>query len=233
MRLYSFSGKAMGIGTESRPRLRGNLLWQYNQARKEMNKMDYIFIIGPSAVGKTTLARELFRHYQGVFLEQNMVPEFMIPDFTEDPGLFEEQLCWENLLLQLRFFHDKGLRNIIAADFDDIRSRELPLVFKGCDYIILRLVSGDPEQIRRQMVHRKENEGGLFLPDYVERANQVIMKRKLLPNEVMIDVAGKKKEEVLSEAIQVIEGFHPMKEYDYVPDDERHYLSWVQSRQLY
>ena len=198
-----------------------------------MNDMDYIFIIGPSAVGKTTLAKGLFGYYQGVFLEQNMVPEFMIPDHIEDPGVFEEQLCWENVLLQLRFFHDKGLRNIIATDFDDIRSRELPQVFKGCDYIILRLVSGDPEQIRRQMAHRKENEGGLFLPDYVERANSVIMKRNLLPNEVMIDVAGKTKEEVLAETIRIIEGFHPVKEYDYEPDDEHQYLSWVQSRQLY
>ncbi len=195
--------------------------------------MDYIFIIGPSAVGKTTLAKGLFGYYQGVFLEQNMVPEFTIPDHTEDPGHFEEQLCWENVLLQLRFFHDKGLKNIVATDFDDIRARELPVLFKGSDYIILRLISGEPEQIRRQMICRKENEGGLFLPDYVERANFVIMKRKLLPNEVLIDVAGKAKEEVLAEAIRIIEGFHPLKVYDYELDDEHHYLSWVRSRQLY
>ena len=195
--------------------------------------MDYIFIIGPSAVGKTTLAKGLFRHYRGVFFEQNMVPEFMIPDHIEDPGLYEEQLCWENVLLQLRFFHDKGLRNIVVTDFDDIRARELPLVFKGCDYVILRLISGNPEQIRQQMIHRKENEGGLFLPDYVERANSVIMKRELLPNEVIIDVAGKTKEAVLAEAVRTIDGFHPTKEYHYEPDDEHHYLSWVQSRQLY
>lgn len=203
------------------------------QAGRETDDMDYIFIIGPSAVGKTTLAKGLFRHYRGVFFEQNMVPEFMIPDHIEDPGLYEEQLCWENVLLQLRFFHDKGLRNIVVTDFDDIRARELPLVFKGCDYVILRLISGKPEQIRQQMIHRKENEGGLFLPDYVERGNSVIMKRKLLPNEVIIDVAGKTKEAVLAEAIRTIDGFHPMKEYDYEPDDEHHYLSWVQSRQLY
>ena len=48
------------------------------------------------------------------------------------------------------------------------------------------------------MVYRSENEGGLLLPDYVERANSVIMERKLMPNEVMIDIAGKTKEEVLS-----------------------------------
>lgn len=42
--------------------------------------MDYIFIIGPSAVGKTTLAKELYQHYNGVYLEQSMVPEFVIPE---------------------------------------------------------------------------------------------------------------------------------------------------------
>ena len=195
--------------------------------------MDYIFIIGPSAVGKTTLAKELYLHYNGVYIEQNMVPEFTIPDTVEDIGIFEEQLCWDNTLLQIHYFHEKGFRNIVALDFDDIRTRELPLIFRGSDFITLRLVSSDPEQIRRQMVHRNKNEGGLFAPDRVERSNEVIRNRVLLPNEVLIDVAGKTKEEVLAEAIRIIDGFHPDRDYDYEPDDEHHYLSWVQSRQLY
>ena len=31
--------------------------------------MDFIFVIGPSAVGKTTLAKELYKHYKGVYIE--------------------------------------------------------------------------------------------------------------------------------------------------------------------
>ena len=31
--------------------------------------MDYIFLIGPSAVGKTTLGKGLYEHYKGVFLD--------------------------------------------------------------------------------------------------------------------------------------------------------------------
>lgn len=195
--------------------------------------MDYIFIIGPSAVGKTTLAKELYLHYHGVYIEQHMVPEFTIPDTVDDVGIFEEQLCWDNTLLQIRYFHDKGFRNIVALDFDDIRTRELPLIFKGSDFITLKLVSGDPEQIRQQMTHRNDHEGGLFAPDRIERANEVIKNRKLLPNEVMIDIAGKTREEVLAEAIRIIDGFCPAKDYDYTLDDEHHYLSWVQSRQLF
>ncbi|MBR4782132.1 MAG: hypothetical protein IK014_12365 [Lachnospiraceae bacterium] len=194
--------------------------------------MDYIFIIGPSAVGKTTLAKGLYQHYNGVYIEQNMVPEFIIPEDVADIGVFEEQLCWENILLQLRFFHEKGLKNIVALDFDDIRTRELPLEFKGYDFITIKLVSSDSAQIKRQMEHRNENEGGLYVPGYVERANSVIMGRALLPNEVMIDVAGKTKEVVLNEAINIIDNFNPVKKFDYELDDEHNYLSWVQSRGL-
>ena len=194
--------------------------------------MDYIFIIGPSAVGKTTLAKELYRHYHGVYFEQNMVPEFEIPEDVEDIGVYEEQLCWDNVLLQLRFFYEKGLRNIVALDFDDIRTRELPLLFKGHQFITLKLVSSDPEQTKRQMIHRHNNEGGLYVPDYVERANSVIMGRKLLPNEVLIDVAGKTKEDVLAEAITIIDNFEPLTDYTYELDDEKNYLSWVQSKKL-
>lgn len=194
--------------------------------------MDFIFVIGPSAVGKTTLAKKLYQHYNGVYIEQNMVPEFIIPKDVKDVGIYEEQLCWENTLSQIKFFYDKGLRNIITLDFDDIRTRELPNIFQGYDFIIIKLISNNPNQIKQQMEHRKNNEGGLFRPEYVERANSVIKNRRLLPNEVQIDIANKNKDEVLEEVIKIIDNFKPVKDYIYELDDEKNYLSWVQSRNL-
>ena len=192
--------------------------------------MDFIFVIGPSAVGKTTLAKELYQHYNGVYIEQNMVPEFIIPKDTEDVGIYEEQLCWENTLAQIKFFYDKGFKNIVALDFDDIRARELPKIFQGYNFIIIRLISSDPEQIKIQMEHRKNNEGGLFRPEYIERSNSVIKNRKLLPNEIIVDIADKNKDKILTEVIKKIDNFNPDKNYSYELDDEKNYLSWVQSR---
>ena len=194
--------------------------------------MDFIFLIGPSAVGKTTLAKKLYQHYKGVYIEQNMVPEFIIPDDVVDEGIYEEEMCWENVLMQLKYFYDKGCRNIVALDFDDVRSRELPLIFKGYDFITLKLISSDAEQIKRQMKHRNENEGGLYCLESIVRSNQVISGRRPLPNEMVIDIAGKSKEDVFNEAIRIIDGFKPLKDYDYKLEDEHNFLSWVQSRNL-
>ena len=40
--------------------------------------MNFIFIVGPSAVRKTTLVKKLFKYYKGVYIEQNMISEFFI-----------------------------------------------------------------------------------------------------------------------------------------------------------
>ena len=94
---------------------------------------DFIFIIGASGTGKTTLAKNLYKYYKGAYIEQNMIPEFYVPE-GGDEGKFEEELLWESTIEVLKKFNNKGLKNIIGLDFNDIRTREIPVIFKGYDY---------------------------------------------------------------------------------------------------
>ncbi len=190
---------------------------------------DFIFIIGPSAVGKTTLAKKLYEHYNGVYIEQNMVPEFIIPEGVGDVGVYEEDLCFQNTLMQMKWFYEKGYRNIVSLDFDDLRVRSFPELFKGYNYIILRLISSDFNQIKRQMDERHERGEGLYIPNNKGASNDVIRKRPLMPNEVVIDVAGKNKVEVFQEAIKLIDETPVLLDYDYKPLDKEYFRSWIQS----
>jgi len=194
--------------------------------------IDYLFIIGPSAVGKTTLAKGLHNLLGGVYLEQSMVPDFAVPPGTADEGDYEESLCWENVLLQTDFFHKKGLAPVIVLDMDDYRAREIPQRFKGESFFIFRLYSSDGEQLLRQMEYRKNHEGGLDDPELARLGNEKIGRRALLPNEIPIDIAGKSPDRVLSEVMHAVTHYHPLTDYEYEPDDVEKYVSWVKSRGL-
>ena len=193
---------------------------------------DFIFIIGPSAVGKTTLAKRLQEHYQGVYIEQSMVPEFSIPKNVQDVGVYEEKLCWENTLMQIEWFRNKGYKNIIALDFDDLRTRELPQIFKGTNFITLKLITSNFNQLKNQMEKRHKEGYGLYVEDYDNKSNDRIANRPLLPNEYIIDVNGKNADDVFNEAIKVIDNAKILKDYDYTLPDKSLFESWVKSNNL-
>ena len=187
---------------------------------------DYIFIIGPSGVGKTTLAKGLFEHYKGVYFEQNMIPEFGIPNDV-DEGKYEEEILWESSIELLKYFHNKGIKNIIGLDFNDLRTGDIPIIFKGTNFITLKLISTNYDQNKNQMIERGEK--GLVDLELLEVSTKKIMNRELLPNEVLIDVAGKTKEKVLNEAINIIDNYKSKLNYEYEKPSKELFYSWVQS----
>ena len=189
---------------------------------------DFIFVIGASGVGKSTLSQKLFEHYRGAYAEMSTVPEFCVP-LGVDEGLFEEMVCWECCVAQLKKFHELGIRNVISGDFDDLRTADIPVVFRGYDYITLKLVCSDYEQHYRQM---KDRGNGLIDFELLQKSREKIDKRPLLINEYQIDIAGKTPDMVLGEAIGLIDRAETVRDYAYVKPPKEWFYSWVFSNGL-
>lgn len=163
---------------------------------------DFIFIIGTSGVGKSTLAQGLFDYYKSTCIEQHMIPKFISRDGKEImTGELEERTCWENQKAMLLCFYSFGYRNIIASDIDDLRTRDVPIDFKGYHYSTIKLVCSDAAQIKRQMQNRPDN--GLIDYELQENCNAKNLNRACLPNEHQIDIAGMTKLQVREKAIAI------------------------------
>lgn len=187
---------------------------------------DFIFITGASGVGKTTLCNGLLAHYKTTCIEQHMIPEFISLDGTTPmTGALEELTCWENQVAMLMCFHKLGYKNIIASDIDDLRTADIPIVFKGTDYITLKLLSSNLRQIQEQMKNRPNH--GLIDYELQEKMNDKNIQRSPLVNEVEIDIAGKSIEEVLKQAISIIETTPSKLEYDYAKPPKEMFYSWI------
>lgn len=187
---------------------------------------DFIFITGASGIGKTTLANGLLAHYKTTCIEQHMVPEFISREGSEPmTGELEGLTCWENQVAMLMCFHRLGYKNIIASDIDDLRTADIPVVFKGTDFITIKLISSDLRQIQEQMRNRPNN--GLVDFELQEKMNEKNRKRKPLMNEIEIDVAGKSIGEILEQSINVIETTPSCLDYEYTKPPKEMFYSWV------
>lgn len=187
---------------------------------------DFIFITGTSGIGKTTLANGLLEHYKTACIEQHMVPEFISRDGSEPmTGELEELTCWENQVAMLMCFHRLGYKNIIASDIDDLRTADIPIVFKGTDFITIKLICSDLHQIQEQMRNRPNN--GLIDFDLQKKMNEKNIKRNPLINEIEIDVAGKSIGEVLEHSINIIETTPSCFDYEYEKPPKEMFYSWV------
>ena len=68
---------------------------------------------------------------------------------------------------------------------------------------------------------------GLIDYELQQRTNDKNLKREPLVNEVEIDVAGKNIEEVLNEAIEIIDTRESLLDYEYVKPPKELFYSWV------
>ena len=192
---------------------------------------DFIFITGASGIGKTTLANALLEHYKTTCIEQHMIPEFISRDGCEPmTGELEELTCWENQVAMLFCFHRLGYRNIIASDIDDLRTADIPIVFKGTDFITVKLICSDLRQIQEQMKNRPNN--GLIDFELQEKMNSRNIQRQPLVNEVEIDIAGRSPKEVFRLAVDIIENTPSKRDYEYVKPPKELFYSWVYSNGL-
>ena len=189
---------------------------------------DFIFIIGASGVGKTTLSKGLFEHYNGAYVEMHMVPEFGIPE-NEDPGFFEETVCWESIKAQLKKINEFEIKNIVCSDLDDLRTADIPIAFKGYDYIALKLICSEYEQHYEQM---KNRQNGLIDFELLQKMSDKVNNRPLLINEVLLDISSKTPEQVLKEAIDQIEEYQTKIDYRYSKPRKELFYSWVHGNDL-
>jgi len=191
---------------------------------------DFIFIIGTSGIGKSTLAQGLLRHYRTTVVEQHMVPEFVTRDGTEPmTGELEERTCWENQKAMMLCFNRLGYRNVIASDIDDLRTRDIPSDFRGFDFVTLKLICTDLLQLQSQMRNRGE---GLIDFELQEKLNAKVSAREILPNEHLLDITRLSAVEVLERAIEIIENTLSLRDYEYVPPKKSEFYSWVPSNGL-
>ncbi len=192
---------------------------------------DFIFIIGTSGIGKSTLANALLGEYKTLIIEQNMVPEFLSRDGVEEmTGELEEMTCWENTKAMAFCFHKLGYKNIIISDLDDLRTADIPIDFKGYKYITIKLVCTDLRKIQEQMRNRPN--GGLVDFDLQKKCNTKNISRKLLPNEYLIDVADMSKDDVLARALDILNHSVPVLDYEYQKPEKNQFYSWVFSNGL-
>lgn len=190
-----------------------------------------IFIDGFSGVGKTTLAKKLYKHYKGVYIEQYMIPDFVTKDGkTEITGREEDETLYRLMVANIKEFARLEYKNIIALDFNQVRFRDIPIDFKGYDYLIIHLVC-NKEQNLQQMKNRGK---GLIDLEMLEKEYLRCEKypRALLPNEIVIDVTNKSEDEVFAMAVEKIDNTKSQLDYEYTMPDKKCFGTWVKVDQI-
>lgn len=155
-----------------------------------------------------------------------MVPEFFSRNGVEEmTGELEELTCWENQVAMLFCFNKLGYKNVIASDIDDLRTSDIPIVFRGFRFVTLKLVCNDIHQLQNQMKNRPNN--GLIDFELQQKLNDKITNRTPLVNEIELDVTGLSIDTVLQKSINIIETSKSLLDYEYKKPSKELFYSWV------
>ena len=189
-----------------------------------------IFIDGYSGVGKTTLAKQLWEHYQSTYIEQYMIPEFLTKDGkTPISGKQEDETLYSSMVALIKNFCKLDYKNIIALDFNEMRMRDIPNDFMGYDFLIIRLVCDENQNIT-PMQNRK---GGLVDIEMLKKCyrRNKLYPRPLLPNEYVIDVTNKTPQQVFEMAKNIIDNSKSQLSYTYQMPNKNCFGTWVLAEQ--
>lgn len=185
-----------------------------------------IFIDGYSGIGKTTLAKQLWKHYQSTYIEQYMIPEFLTKDgTTKITGKDEDETLYSSMVALIKNFCKLGYKNIIALDFNEMRMRDIPEDFCGYDFLILRLVCDENQNIT-QMQNRGKGLVDIQMLKKCYRRNS-LFPRPHLPNEHIIDVTNKTPNQVFEIAKNIINTAKSELNYTYQKPDKKYFGTWV------
>ena len=120
-------------------------------------------------------------------------------------------------------------KNIIALDFNEMRMRDIPNDFMGYDFLIIRLVCDENQNIT-QMQNRK---GGLVDIEMLKKCyrRNKLYPRPLLPNEYVIDVTNKTPQQVFEMAKNIIDNSKSQLSYTYQMPNKNCFGTWVLAEQ--
>ena len=146
-----------------------------------------IFVAGAPGSGKSTACGLLKKRLQGHLIEFSDLREWHLDREWKNESEKEEKMAFENLVFILRNYIKNGYENVIITDLKDSKVQELQKHFKPEEYIIVSLIVGDDEEIKRRLVERNS---GYKNTEAAMEWNRNLILRSPFPNEFKIDNSG-------------------------------------------
>ncbi|MBP1994453.1 hypothetical protein [Paenibacillus eucommiae] len=171
--------------------------------------IDFIILHGSPGNGKTTLSRKIHEHFESPYFEFGWIPEFRtLAPSIQISQRKEEQLSFENLIAAAKNYNRHGYKNVILSDLDDVRMLDIPNLFTDYNYVILTLY-GDSDEVIKHRILTRDNGNGYKDWEQSVKTNELIKRRKKLPNEYRILNSRNDVELTLHEILAILESHIP------------------------